>query len=112
MKWQEEKVSHGQSCLPHTPMAALRHATSLFPNIRVLLTILCTLPVTSCSAERSFSALKRIKTPLCTTMGNTRLSALALLNVHRDIPIDVTAIIDEFSRRHPRRLQLSNILSD
>ena len=94
MKWQEEKVSHGQSCLPHTPMAALRHATSLFPNIRVLLTILCTLPVTSCSAERSFSALKRIKTPLRTTMGNTRLSALALLNVHRDIPIDVTAVID------------------
>lgn len=113
MKWQQQKTSHGQSCLPLTPMAALRHATSLFPNVKVLLTILCTLPVTSCSAERSFSALKRIKTPLRTTMGNIRLSALALLTIHQDIPIDVTAIIDEFARRHPRRLQLSNIfLSD
>ena len=93
-------------------MAALRHATSMFPNIKVILTILCTLPVTSCSSERSFSGLKRIKSSLRTTMGNTRLSGLALLNIHRDIPIDVSAIIDEFARHHPRRLQLSNIFSD
>lgn len=58
MKWQEQKSSHGLSCLPVTPTAALRHASSMFPNIRVLLTILCTLPVTSCSSERSFSGLK------------------------------------------------------
>ena len=32
MKWQEQKTSLGESCLPLTPMAALRHATSMFPN--------------------------------------------------------------------------------
>ena len=58
--------------------------------------------MTSCSSEHSFSGLKRIKSSLRTTMGNTRLSGLALLNIHRDIniPIDVSAIIDEFARHH------------
>ena len=44
-------------------------------------------------------------------MGNERLSSLALLHVQRDIDINVEDIIDEFNRRHPRRLQLANILS-
>ena len=39
-------------------------------------------------------------------MGNERLSSLALLHVHRDIDINVEDIIDEFNRRHPRRLQI------
>ena len=42
------------------------------------------------------------------------LNVQALLNIriHRDIPIDISVIIDEFARRHPQRLQLSNIFSD
>ena len=44
-------------------------------------------------------------------MGNERLSSLALLHLHRDIDIRVEDILDEFTRRHPRRLQLVDILS-
>ena len=51
------------------------------------------------------------ETPLRSTMGDERLSSLALLHVHRDIDINVEDIMDEFNRRHPRRLQLANILS-
>ena len=40
------------------------------------------LPVTSCEAERSFSALRRIKSYLRTTMKQKRLNGLALLNIH------------------------------
>ena len=54
----------------------------IFPNIRKMLIHIMVLPVTSCEAERSFSALHRIKTFLRTTMGNDRLNGLALLNVH------------------------------
>ena len=71
-----------------------------------LITVLCTLPVTSCSAERSFSDLKRIKSILRSSMTNERLSGLTLLYMHQDIPIDIEEVIEEFSRRHPRRLQL------
>ena len=35
-------------------------AQILYPNIRVLLQVACTLPVTSCECERSASALRRL----------------------------------------------------
>ena len=41
-----------------------------------------TIPVSSCSAERSFSAVKRIMTRLRTTMTNDRLSDLTVLSTH------------------------------
>ena len=110
MKWQQKLSEHGQASLPSTPTHALRHATTMFPNIRALLSILCTLPVTSCSAERSFSAVKRIKTALRLSIGTERLTGLALLHIHRDIPLEISDVIDEFARRQPRRLQTSNII--
>ena len=45
------------------------HDKDFFPNIRVLLSIMATLPVTSCECERSISMLKLIfKNPLRSTM--------------------------------------------
>ena len=58
---------------PDTAIDALAVCdTDLFPNIGRLLQITATLPVTSASAERSFSVLKRLKTYLRTTMGEVR----------------------------------------
>ena len=111
LKWSEEN-SRGSASLPTTLETTLPHATSMFPNIRELLRILCTLPVTSCSAERSFSGLKRIKTAMRSTMGNDRLTSIALLHLHRDVSVEVPTVINEFARLHPRRLELGNILSD
>ena len=45
--------------------------------------ILATIPATSCSAERSFSGLRRVKTYLRSTMGQERLSSISLLCVER-----------------------------
>ena len=111
LKWKQQEQENGHVSLPKTPSFTLPHASSLFPNIKVLLLNLCTLPVTLCSAERSFSGLKRIKTTLRSTMSNERLSSLALLHLHRDIDIKVEDIVDEFARRHPRRLKLTDVLS-
>ena len=81
-----------------------------FPNIYVAFQILGTLPVTSCSCERSISVLRRLKTYLRNTMKEERLNALALLHVHRDIAIDIEQTIDIFARKHPRRMRLVDIL--
>ena len=81
-----------------------------FPNIFVAFQILGTLPVTSCSCERSISVLRRLKTYLRNTMKEERLNSLALLRVHRDIPINNEQIIDTFARKHPRRMRLVDIL--
>ena len=45
-------------------------------------------------------------------MGNERLTSLALLHLHRDIDVSVSDIVEEFSRRHPRRLHLADILAN
>ena len=66
----------------------------------------------SCSSESSFSGLKRIKTALRSNMGNQRLTGLSLLHLHHDIPVDTSAVIDDFSCRYPRRMKLTNILED
>ena len=111
MKWRDQEKEHGSASLPTTLYHTLPQTSSMFPNITVLLQILCTLPVTSCESERSFSGLKRIKTSIRSTMGNERLTSLSLLHFHRDIDINIAEVIDEFARRFPRRLQLVDILS-
>ena len=62
-----------------------------------------------------FSSASSTSTPEAATPGpldtqsQLRLTGLALLHIHRDISVDVPAIIDEFSCRHPRTLKLINI---
>ena len=43
-------------------------------------------------------------------MGEARLNGLAMLFIHRDIAGDVEAVVDEFGRWNPQRLQLCNPL--
>ena len=51
----------------------------ILPVLYKVTSILATIPVTSCSAERSFSALHRIKRFLRSTMGQGRLSSVAVI---------------------------------
>eukprot|EP00794_Sanderia_malayensis_P010204 gene10204-11253_t len=51
-----------------------------FPNIFVAFQILATLPVTSCSCERSISVLRRLKTYLRSTMSEQRMRLIDILN--------------------------------
>lgn len=56
-----------------------------FPTLTKLLQIALTLAVSSAQCERSFSALKRIKTYLRTTMTDQRLSDVSILSIERDL---------------------------
>ena len=56
-----------------------------FPTLHRILQIALTICVSSASCERSFSALKRIKTYLRSTMQEERLVNLAVLSVEREI---------------------------
>ena len=40
-----------------------------------------TYPISACADQRSFSSMKRIKTSLCNTMTDKRLSSLAILHI-------------------------------
>jgi hypothetical protein len=53
---------------------SMEHAVRLlFPQVLILLKLLLVCPVSSCECERSFSALRRLKTWLRTTMVSTSL---------------------------------------
>ncbi|XP_049271149.1 uncharacterized protein LOC125758225 [Rhipicephalus sanguineus] len=80
----------------------------IFPLIHTFLQILATLPVSVASAERSFSALRRLKTWMRSQMGEERLTGLALLHAHRDITIDTSKVIERFATKcsGQRRLEL------
>ncbi|CAF3312561.1 unnamed protein product, partial [Rotaria sp. Silwood2] len=58
--------------------AYVRCNGTFFPNIKVLLRIYATLPVTTATGERSFSTLKLVKTYLRSTMSENRLNGLAM----------------------------------
>ena len=44
-------------------------------------------------------------------MSQDRLNRLASLYVDRDIELDIDNVLDLFLRKHPRRLELLNILA-
>ncbi|KAF7646224.1 hypothetical protein LDENG_00191400 [Lucifuga dentata] len=77
-----------------------------FPNKFRLLHILTTLPVTIAHVERSFSRLGRIKDLQWSTMCETHLNGLMLLSEHRDIKEAPAEVLDIFSRKKRRRLDL------
>ena len=79
----------------------------MFPEFSNVVHILAVIPATSCSAERSFSALRRLKTYLRSTMGQQRVSNITLINiemayVNSVVNNDMDRIIDIFGRRNGR----------
>ena len=69
-----------------------------------LLVLLATLPVTTCTCERSVSSLRRLKTYLRSTMGGDRLTGLALLHTHYAMDIKREEVLKRFFRKTPRRV--------
>ena len=88
---------------PHDPLEYLNECnSSIFPSIFKLLKILVTMPVTTCTSERSFSTLRRLKTYLQNSIGAERSNGLALLNVFRGMTPTPEQVMSHFSKS-PRR---------
>ena len=85
----------------------LTHTDTMFPNIHTIFYVLLTMPVSTATAERSFSCLRRLKTYLRSTTKATRLSSLALMNIHHDIPINSDNVLRDFDACGIHRLPLS-----
>nr|CAH7756154.1 unnamed protein product [Callosobruchus chinensis] len=84
------------------------HLKEMFPNVVVAIKIFLTMPVTVASCERSFSKLKLIKTYLRSTMGQERLSGLAILSIEGDIArlLSYENVIKNFAMRKARKINL------
>jgi len=106
LRWQQywSRQQASDVTVPQSAIETLRVAIELgtYPAICVLLQIFATLPVTTATGERSFSALKYIKNYLRSTMKEERLNGLAHLYINRDVELDYSKVIEEFARFNRR----------
>ena len=70
----------------------------VLPTVHQLLSLYLTVPVSSATSERSFSALKRLLAPFRTSMTEQRLTNCFLIHVHKSLTdeLDLTAVAKEF----------------
>ena len=110
-RWKSRYMSMPSDLRPASPAEAIKECDCVLPpNIRVLLQIACTIPVTSCECERSASVLRLLNNYMRASMGQSRLSYLALLHIHYDTLVDLDVVVDCYARLHPRRLALDSLL--
>ena len=83
-----------------------------FPNLFVPLKIACTFPITFAECERSFSAVRRLRTWLRASMKMERLGSVAIMNIHRQEGVDYKHVSKLFFQLHPRKMNLTNLLFD
>lgn len=83
-----------------------------FPEVITACFLFLTLPVTTATAERSFSKLKLIKNYLRTSMGQERLSDLSLLSIEAEIleklksSSAIDDLINQFAEKKARKVYI------
>lgn len=100
--WQDVPASQRPSnCL----LALAACNKDFYPHIHSLLQIFASLPVSTATPERTFSAMKILKTYLRSRLTDENMQGLSMAYIHKDIPIDINKVIDHFALKN-RRLQL------
>ena len=79
----------------------------IYPRINFFLRIASALSISNATPERTFSALRRLKTWLRSTMTQDRLTGLALLHIHRKRNIDPSVIVDRYCNKKKRRFEFA-----
>lgn len=76
----------------------------VYPTLYKILKVALTIPVSSSTSERSFSAMRRIKTWLRTSMWQDRFTNLSLLHIERDLSnnLCVDTLLNEFIKMDNR----------
>lgn len=88
----------------------LKQTKLIYCNVYKAVKLFITIPVTSCTCERSFSKLSIVKTKLRSLMTQDRLDNLLLIFIEQELAnsIDYNKVMDEFKHLVPgkRRLEL------
>ena len=104
-RWKSKWLHVSKEDRPGTLSDSLKKCCpSSLPNIYTLLRLFATIPLSSCSCERSASALRRLNNYLRCSQAEERLSALALIHMNYDTDIDIdnackyflTSILEEW----------------
>ena len=77
----------------------------MLPTVHQQLRLYMTVPITSATSERSFSALRRLLTYKRSSMTERRLNHCLLLHFHKELTdsLDLVLVANEFIRLHDER---------
>ena len=86
-------------------IVCLHNYVLIIMNVHQVLRIYLTVPMSSATTERTFSALRRVKNYLRTTMTQKRLNNVLLLHAHKQQidDLNLREIATEFIGRNSRR---------
>ena len=94
---------------------SLSAATKSFvPQVIVLAKILLVMPATNAVSERSFSAIKRVKTYLRSTTSYCRLNHLMVFHVHKDRKdsLNMIEVANAFVERNDSQHPISGVFGE
>jgi hypothetical protein len=105
-RWKAKWKDYVKEDCPSDAISTLSACPKEFyPCINTTLQILATIPVTSATAERFFSTVRRLKYYLRQNMGTSSLNGLAHLSINEDISVVPDEILDILAKRK-RRLDI------
>ena len=86
----------------------------LLSDVCTVIKLILVMPATNAVSERSFSALRRVKTCLRATMTQERLNHVRVLHVHKDLTdkLNLNDIGNEFVGQSEHRLALFGSFSE
>ena len=107
-QWKIDWQDVAKKDRPNTAASALKACEKRhFPNVKRLLRIWCTLPLTLTECKRTFSCMRRLKSYLRSTMNTEEhFNGLALLATHRSKDINLINVRRRFINMHKRCKEL------
>jgi hypothetical protein len=84
----------------YSDLIAFLNPAEGFPDLRRLIQLALTVPVANVAAERSFSSMRKIRTYIQSTMGEQRMSSIALLNTESEMArnVDLDQVVNIFAK--------------
>lgn len=78
-----------------------KHVGEMIPEVVKLIKIALTIPVSTCTAERSFSALRRLKTYLRSTLTQVKLNDTSIVHIHKETAkaLDIETVANSFIKK-------------
>ena len=76
----------------------MRPLLRLLPQVVIPVKLLCVLPCSTATPERSFSQMRRMKNYMSSILGQARLNHLMVTAIHRDKlqELDISKLMSEF----------------
>lgn len=104
--WKVHMAHEHSKCLVYTCSVAEEHKR-FYPNIHAMVMLLLSLPVGTCSCERSFSSLRRLKTWSRNAMSNGRLDSLAIGYINHAWTPSPSKVLSVWDKSGNRRIAVA-----